>query len=79
MSDMRITPIASRPTRVEPVSQTLPKSVPVEHQVDQPESHPNEERRKNQRRKGRAYRRPLIELRTGDDRRRGQHAVDTDV
>lgn len=79
MSDIRVTPIANRPTRVEPVSQTLPKSVPAEHRVDQPESRPDQERRQKQRRKGRAYRRPLIELRTGDDRRRSQNAIDTDV
>lgn len=78
MADMRIPPINSARTKVEPVSQTLPKSVPVEQQVEAPTQAPNEERRKKERRKGQSYRRPLVELRSGDDRRYNT-LVDTDA
>ncbi|AFU97824.1 hypothetical protein [Simiduia agarivorans] len=78
MADMRIPPIAAARTKVEPVSQTLPKAVPVDQQVELPAESPNQERRKRERRKGRAYRRPLVELRSGEDRRHNS-LVDTDA
>lgn len=74
MSDIRI---SNGPLKVTAVSQTLPKNVHVDKTVDLPESIPSRERRRQQRRRGRAYRRPLIELRTGHDRRRGDEKIDT--
>lgn len=73
MSDIRI---PNHVLSVAPVSQTLPKHVNIEKAVDLPDNSPSKERRRQQRRRGRAYRRPLIELRTGQDRRRGDHKVD---
>lgn len=78
MADMRIPPISSTRTKVEPVSQTLPKAVPVEQQLELPAESPNQERRKRERRKGQAYRRPLVELRSGDERRHNS-LIDTDA
>lgn len=76
MSDIRI---PSNTVTVAPVSQTLPKLVNVEKAVDLPADSPSKERRRHQRRRGRAYRRPLIELRIGQDRRRTDHKVDVDA
>lgn len=78
MADLRIPPIAAARTKVEPVSQTLPKTVPVEQQIELPAETPDQERRKRERRKGRLYRRPLVELRSGEDRRHNS-LVDIDA
>lgn len=77
MSDVRIP--SDRPRRVAPVSQALPLQVPVDKTVELPEVLPTKERRKKQRRKGIAYRKPLIELRDRFDRRRQQRSIDDEA
>lgn len=69
MADLRIAPVTNTRSKVKPVSQTLPKSVPVAQSLDLPEDAPQKERRKQERRKGQSHRRPLVELRSGEDRR----------